>query len=199
MVLGGLAPAGPFPKWGSTEITGLSDDTLFPAGPETPGQAQSRRAYKDILATLQAYGWWQDYQDLVRRGWDWRKAVYIAWAASPAKDRIPATQAELATQILGLASDRVIRAWHERHPEIEDEIAIMQAAPLLRHRRDIYDALVLSATSSDPKNHPDRKLALEMMGDYRPRAQTDVAVRDMDAGVVIYLPDNGREDSTGTD
>ncbi len=45
----------------------------------------------------------------------------------------------------------------------------MQAAPLLRHRRDILDALIVSATDPDPKSHPDRKLALEMLGDYKPR------------------------------
>ena len=188
---------------GSTEITGLSDDlsddTLFPAGAEVPGQAQSRRAYKDILAALVEFDWWRDYLDLVRRGWDWRKAVYIAWEASPAKTRQPATQEDLAVKVLGLASDRVIRTWRERHPEMESEIALMQAGPLLRYRRDIYDALVTSASDPDPKSHADRKLALEMMGDYRPRAQTDVAVRDVDAGVVIYLPSNGRDDSTSTE
>ena len=45
----------------------------------------------------------------------------------------------------------------------------MQATPLLRHRRDIFDALIVSATDPDPKSHPDRKLALEMLGDYKPR------------------------------
>lgn len=171
---------------------------LFPAGPEVPGQAQSRRAYKDALASLTDYAWWQDYQELVRRGWDWRKAIYIAWEASPVKNRKPASQHELATEVLGLASDRVIRTWRERHPEIQDEIVSMQAAPLLQHRRDIYEALVAVATDPDPKAHQDRKLALEMLGDYRPRAQTDVAVHDVDAGVVIYLPDNGREQTSTT-
>ena len=171
------------------------EETLYPAGPEVPGQAQSRRAYKEILESLKGFDWWQDYQGLVQRGWDWRKAVYIAWEAAPAKTRTPASQHELATQVLGLASDRVIRTWRERHPEMQDEIARMQAAPLLQHRRDIYDALVTVATDPDPKAHQDRKLALELLGDYRPRAQTDVAVHDVDAGVVIYLPDNGRDES----
>lgn len=174
------------------------EETLYPAGAEVPGQAQSRRAYKDALESLAGYAWWQDYQDLVRRGWDWRKAIYIAWESAPAKSRKPETQSELATTVLGLASDRVIRTWRERHPEIQDEITRMQAAPLLQHRRDIYEALVAVASDPDPKAHQDRKLALEMLGDYRPRAQTDVAVRDVDAGVMIYLPDNGRE-QTATD
>lgn len=178
----------------------MSDEsTLFPANPDVPGQKQSRRAYHELLAALSEYDWWQDYLELVTRGWDWRKAVYIAWEASPVQGRQPATQSDLATQVLGLASDRVIRTWRERHPDMQTEIVRMQAAPLLKHRRDIYNALVTVATAPDPKAHSDRKLALEMLGDYRPRAQADVAVTNTDAGVLIYLPDNGREDSADSD
>lgn len=145
------------------------EETIFPAGPTVPGQSDSRRAYRDLLANLETFPWWNDYRELVERGWDWRKAVYIAWSASPAKSRIPATQMELAQQVLGLHSDRVISKWREKQPEMLDEIVRMQAAPLLRHRRDIYDALATSASDPDPKSHSDRKLALEMLGDYKPR------------------------------
>lgn len=169
------------------------DDTLFPASPDTPGQRQSRRAYHDLLAQLQTYPWWQDYQELIARGWDWRKAVYIAWESTPAPGRQPPTQLELAQTVLGLTSDRRIRQWRDDNPDIQAEIVRMQAAPLLRHRRAIYDALAAVATDPDPKAHQDRKLALEMLGDYRPRAVADVALSTPDAGVVIYLPDNSRD------
>jgi hypothetical protein len=151
------------------------------------------------LAALRDFAWWEDYRDLVERGWDWRKAVYIAWRASPVKDRRPELQGELATAVLGLASDRVIRQWLEKNPEMAEEIVRMQAAPLLKHRRDIFKALATVASDPDPKAHQDRKLALEMLGDYRPRAQTDVALTTPDAGVHIYLPDNGRDAPTATD
>lgn len=144
------------------------EETTFPAGPAVQGQAQSRRAYQQLLGELNQFPWWQDYQELTRRGWDWRKAVLIAWEASPARGRVPPTQEELATKVLGLTSDRVIAKWRKQQPELEDEIARMQAAPLLRHRRDVYDALIVSATDPDPKSHQDRKLALELMGDYKP-------------------------------
>lgn len=150
------------------------EELLFPAGPSVPGQAESRRAYHQLLAQLDEYPWWQDYRELVQRGWDWRKAVLIAWESSPVKSRTPATQEELATQVLGLTSDRVIAKWRKQQPELEEEIARMQAAPLLRHRREIYDALVASASDSDPKSHADRKLALEMLGDYKPRQTTQL-------------------------
>lgn len=147
----------------------MTDDTLFPAGEATPGQAQSRKAYQENLDSLKGFDWWQDYLELTRRGWDWRKAIYIAWSAAPSATRIPVTQEELALTVLGLASDRVIGTWRKRNPEMDDEIARMQAAPLLRHRREIYDALVTCASDPDPKSHQDRKLALEMLGDYKPR------------------------------
>ena len=143
-----------------------------------PGQAQSRRKYQEILSELKGFDWWVDYLDLVGRGWDWRKAILIAWEASPVKSRVPATQEDLATQILGLASDRVIAKWRKQQPEINDEIARMQAAPLLRHRRDIYDALVTVACDPDPKAHQDRKLALELLGDYKPSQKTEMTGLD---------------------
>jgi hypothetical protein len=149
----------------------MTDDTLFPAGEAAPGQAQSRKAYQENLDSLKDFDWWQDYLELTRRGWDWRKAVYIAWSAAPYTARTPATQEELALTVLGLASDRVIGTWRKRHPEMEDEIANMQAAPLLRHRREIFDALATSASDPDPKSHQDRKLALEMLGDYKQRQE----------------------------
>jgi hypothetical protein len=173
------------------------EEGLFPASEATPGQAQSRRAYYDLLARLKTFAWWEDFEELVGRGWDWRKAVYIAWATVPAARRQPETQAELATQVLGMKSDRVISRWRKQQPEIDVEIARMQAAPLLRHRRAIYDALVAVAVDPDPKAHQDRKLALEMLGDYRPRSQAEVAVTEVDAGVVIYLPENGRDGEAG--
>ncbi len=150
------------------------DGTLFPASERVQGQAESRRAYDDFLRRMEEFGWWQEYQELRGLGWDWRKAVYIAWAASPTQDRWPPTQEWLATEILGLKSDRTIRTWREKHSEIDEMVAALQAAPLLKHRRDIFDALAASASSPDFRHHSDRKLALEMMGDYKPGSHLDV-------------------------
>lgn len=118
--------------------------------------------------------WHPDYWRLRNQGWPWRVAAYIAWAASPKQERWPKTQDELATQMLGLTSDRIIATWRKRNPAIDEVIALLQVAPLFEHRSDIFDALIKSATNSDYKNHPDRKLALEMLGDYVPRAKVDL-------------------------
>lgn len=141
------------------------DTSLFPAGENAPGQQESRRAYQRFLSQLNGYTWWQDYQELIARGWDWRKAIYIAWRASPGEGRMPATQAELATSVLGLKSDRTIRTWHERQPEIDAEIARMQAAPLLKHRRDVIETTVKVALVPTKDGHQDRRLFFQLTGD----------------------------------
>lgn len=167
----------PGQKDGSSESSAL-DDTLFPANERTPGQAESRRAYQIIEDRLSEFDWFEDYQSLRSQGWDWRKAIYIAWEASPGVGRQPETQMALATDVLGLTDDRTIRKWKSKQPEITTAIVELAAAPLLRHRRDIYAALITSATNSSPANHSDRKLALEMLGDYVPKSKKEVTGKD---------------------
>lgn len=154
------------------------DQSTFPASASTPGQAESRQAYDLLRRNERVLGavWWDDYHRLRAEGWDWRKAVYIAWTASPAINRWPATQEELATACLGLSSDRVIRKWRANEPGIEERVVRMQAEPLMAHRRDVIEALVSVASDPDPRSHPDRKLFLELTGDYTPRARMDASV-----------------------
>jgi hypothetical protein len=115
--------------------------------------------------------WMRHYIKLGEMGYPWRVAVYIAWAASPRQERWPETKEDLATQVLGLKSARQIYKWRKKYEGIDQAITMMQAAPLLEHRADIYDALVKVASDPDYKANPDRKLALEMLGDYTPRAK----------------------------
>lgn len=132
-------------------------------------EANSENAASTAVEPLTGYGWYQEYISLTER-FPWRLAAYIAWAASPVVGRQPATQSELAT-VLGLRTDRTIRQWKEKDPSIDQTIAEMQAAPLWRHRRDLYDALVRTAVAGDV---PALKLALEMTGDYVPRMKQTV-------------------------
>ena len=118
--------------------------------------------------------WYEDYEELRAAGWPWRVAVFIAWSASPKKGRKPKTLILLAQNVLGLNSDRVIHTWRKKNPAIDETIGFMQAAPLMQHRRDFYTALAESAADPSYRNHPDRKLALEMTGDYTPRTQVDL-------------------------
>lgn len=146
----------------------------FPAPPTVQGQQASQGAYRQLLALEERPSWWQDYlaiRDKFPHFKNWRIWVYVAWAGQPVRGRKPATKEELAAEILRCSS-RVIRKWEARNygdlPGVLEAIAWVQAWPLLRHRRDIYNALIGVAVQIDPKAHQDRKLALELLGDYRP-------------------------------
>jgi len=182
--------------------TTKADDpaTAFPASENTPGQAESRSAYESFAAELSAQGtkcaWRDDYLQLRSEGWDWRKAAYIAWSSSPAYDRWPPTQAELATQVLGLKSARTIQKWRENDKHIDERVAEAQIEPLLKHRRDVIDALVTVASSTDTAAHSDRKLFFEMIGDYRPRSEMSLTgknggpVQTLNVGDVAKMTDD---------
>jgi hypothetical protein len=118
--------------------------------------------------------WWQDYLRLLEQGWPWRIACYMAWASSPKATRWPKTIQELATDVLGLTGPRVIYVWRKKHPSINQVVAMLQAAPLWEHRSDVIRALVESALQPDYKSFNDRKLFLEMTGDYTPRSRMDI-------------------------
>ena len=124
-----------------------------------------------------AVTWKDEYEKLVQGGWNWRVAAYIAWASSPKASRMPKTQDDLATLHLGLTSDRAINTWRRKNPAIDEMVAVLQAAPLWEHRAEIYDALIKVATSPEYKGHNDRKLALELLGDYVPAAKLEAILR----------------------
>lgn len=153
--------------------------TDFPASPATQGQPESRTAYAQFHDRGDFWPWWEDYQ-AIRNQFphfgNWRIWVYLAWASQPLDGRQPATEAELARDVLGCTT-RAIRNWKAKEygesASIEQAVAYLQAAPLLRHRRDVFDALVAVAKEKDYKAHSDRKLFLEMTGDYTPRQTVD--------------------------
>lgn len=122
--------------------------------------------------------WFEEYEYLRASGWPWRVAAFIAWSASPRKGREPKTQLELAQKVLGLNSDRIIYTWRKKNPAIDEVIGFIQSKPLFQHRRDLYEALVASATDPNYKSHQDRKLAFEMLGDHVPRTKVDVHTKD---------------------
>jgi hypothetical protein len=118
--------------------------------------------------------WSERYRELLNAGWPWRVACYIAWASSPRIGRWPETQQELATEVLGLTSDRVIASWRKKNPTIDSLIAEWQALPLLEHRADVIAALSRSASNPDHRHNPDRKVFLEMTGDYTPKTKLEL-------------------------
>ena len=148
------------------------------SNPPSPEEARLRSEAARQLLEAGGNVWMAEYQQLRDAGWPWRVAAYIAWAASPRIGRKPDTLADLATNVLGLTGPRQIHHWRETNPSINDVVATLQAAPLMEHRRDVMQALVTSASSSDHRSNPDRKLFLEITGDYTPKIKVDGNLRD---------------------
>lgn len=133
-----------------------------------------------VLSLPNVIGWADDYYRLQDYGWPWRIAAYIAWASSPKMRRFPRTQEDLAVNYLGLNSDRQISTWRRKNPSIDETIGLMQAAPLMDHRRDAFEALAQSA--SDPSHHgaQDRKTFFTMTSDYVPHQKVEVEREKVD-------------------
>ncbi len=184
------------------------DGEDFPANAATPGQAESRaaRALLDRWLTEQTEppAWLLLWEDLrtervpqvgpdgepvyderghvrTRRRWDWRKALYIAWCSLPRSKRQPETLDKLC-DLLGLRSPGTIRNWRRKDPGIDERIAGLPKRMLLGHVADVYEALVRVAASADPKAFQDRRLFLELTGEYAPKTS---------AAVVLSGPDHG--------
>ena len=110
--------------------------------------------------------WYEEYRQLVEAGWHWRIAAFVAWSATPRKLRWPTTQEKLAVEVLGLCSERQFCKWRRKIPVINDLICAIRLTPMLEHRADVIQALIESAVVPEPKNFKDRKLFLEITGDY---------------------------------
>lgn len=135
--------------------------------------AAARMAFDQLRLTDRddaGRGWFDDYLKLVEQGWPWRVACYLAWASSPKTDRWPKTIHDMAVDVLNLKSPRVIYTWRKKYPTIDTVVAMLQAAPLWEHRRDVLEALAAMAKDHDYKAFNDRKLFLEMVGDYVPKS-----------------------------
>ncbi len=150
------------------ELDGIDEDTGISPDEAKLRSMAAQKALGDLTVLPK---WYEEYLHLVDGDWPWRVAAYIAWAASPRTGRWPETQDKLATEVLGLTSDRQIATWRRRNPAIADMISALQVAPMLEHRADVIQALVSSATDPDYKSHQDRKLFLEITGDYVPTSK----------------------------
>jgi len=165
----------------------ISDQSSVVSVEEARLRSETARAALHELSP-ESTPWKDEYLNLVEGGWNWRVAAYIAWAASPKNTRTPKTQDELATQHLGLTSDRAINTWRRKNPAIDEMVAVLQAAPLFEHRAEIYEALVKVATSPEYKGHNDRKLALELLGDYVPKSKVEAELNQRIIDDLSSLP-----------
>jgi hypothetical protein len=102
-----------------------------------------------------------------------RIAAYVAWATMPKKYRWPETQDKLATEVLGLTSDRAIASWRKKYPEIDMMISELQAEAMLEYRPGAFHALGTVASDPSYRANPDRRLFFEMTKDYTPRQKIE--------------------------
>jgi hypothetical protein len=178
----------------------LSVEFQAALNPLEEAQLRSMEARRVFEATTPIEAWMDDYFTLVEEGWSWRQAVYMLWASQP-QPRTPKTQWELATQILGLASDRVIRDWRSNNPLIDTRIAQLTASALVKARADVFAALIVAATDPSYKGNRDRRLLLEMTGDYVPRQalsigrpETRAAIEEADTETLRAVAEAGQQD-----
>jgi hypothetical protein len=126
-----------------------------------------------ITADEEIPSWADTYQQLLNANIRPRIAAYIAWATMPKKYRYPVTQDELATEVLGLTSDRAIATWRKKYPEIDMMISALQAEAMLEYRPGAFHALGTVASDASYRANPDRRLFFEMTKDYTPRQKIE--------------------------
>lgn len=148
---------------------GMEDAEMNPL---TEAQLHSARVRQMFEVQHAADDWMDDYWALISQGYPWRIAVWLLWESQPRKERRPSTQTELATEWLGLTSDRMIREW-KQNPAFEAKITILQRSILLKYRPDAFDALGKSASDPNYRAKPDRQLLFEMLGEYIPKQKME--------------------------
>lgn len=152
---------------------------LLPGFEDVEGEMDSHaEAMRGLFEARSDVPWLADYWTLRDEGWDWRKAAYIAWAATPVDGRWPATQEALAREVLGLNSSRAIRGWRQGNPAIDERVASLLVESLMDARADVIRALKAVAGTPAASAHRDRKMFLEMTQLYTP----EMRLRMTDAG-----------------
>ena len=117
-----------------------------------------------ITADQPIPSWADIYQTLLNANIRPRIAAYMAWATMPkSKYRYPATQDQMAIEILGLTSDRAITSWRRKYPEIDAMITALQSEEMLEYRPGVIHALGMVASDPSYRANPDRRLFLEVM------------------------------------
>lgn len=107
--------------------------------------------------------WYEQYLKLIYGGWPWRVAVLIAWLAMP-KPRWPRSQQELATQVLGLTSDRQISEWMAKNPAIAAQVHDLRFALVWEGLSDVLAAGMEVAKTPNYKGKGDREMIYKMAG-----------------------------------
>ena len=118
----------------------------------------------------------QAYHMLTAEGWDRSKALYMAWKAHHPLIRersgLPILQKDFFTQVLGYSSDNAVRQWRKKTywPQLAERMDTIMNDVLKDYTPVVLYANAQLAARPDPKTFPDRKLYLEMVGEYTPKS-----------------------------
>lgn len=123
--------------------------------------------------------WWEQYLTLIGGGWYWKVAVYMAWLAMP-KPRWPASQDELARNVLGLTSDRQFSVWRARNPAIDAMVADLRYSMIFADLGEIIAAGVAVAKTHDYKGKGDREMIYKMAGLLSDKVEAEIFTRNGD-------------------
>jgi len=126
---------------------------------------KAKAIFKAKLDAGELPDYMRNYNRLLMAGVPFRIALYITWVTIPRKYRWPETQEELATELMGLTSDRAIATWRSKYPYIDHMIADLQSEELLEFRPGAIAAM--GQVISDPtyRATQERRLYHELMGD----------------------------------
>jgi len=124
----------------------------------------ARFALKEKLDEGEIPSWAEKYHELLNSNIPWKIAAFIAWSVVIKTHRWPATQEELAIEVLGLNSDRRITEWRRKYPYIDQMIADLQVQEYFVYIPGSIKASGEVASIPDYKSTAERRLLWEATG-----------------------------------
>lgn len=139
---------------------------------------KAKEIFKEKLDAGELPDYMRSYNRLLLAHVPFRIALYITWMTIPRKYRWPETQEELATQLMGLTSDRQISEWRRKYPYIDQMIADLQSEEMLEMRPGAFAAMAEVVQDPSYRATGERRLYFELM-------------RDLESKVKVEMPGSG--------
>lgn len=126
---------------------------------------QAKALFKAKLDAGELPDYLRNYNRLLTAGVPFRIALYVTWKTIPHKFRWPETQEKLATELMGLDSDRAIATWRSKYPYIDHMIADLLSEEFLEMRPGAMAAMNEVISEPSHRSTSERRLYFELMGE----------------------------------